>query len=46
MELGQSLDVNQTPTFFINGRRLLGVADIPYDQLKKMVQFEMDHAGK
>ncbi len=46
MELGQSLDVNQTPTFFINGRRLLGVADIPYDQLKKLVQFEMDHAGK
>src|SRR5216684_5994251 len=46
MALGKSLDVNQTPTFFINGRRLVGVADIPYDQLKKLVQFEMDHAGK
>ena len=46
MELGQSLDVSQTPTFFINGRRMLRVADIPYDQLKKLVQFEMDHAGK
>jgi protein-disulfide isomerase len=46
MALGQSLDVNQTPTLFINGRRLLGVTDTPYDQLKKLVQFEMDHAGK
>lgn len=46
LELGQSLDVNQTPTLFINGRRVLGVADIPYDQLKNIVQFEIDHAGK
>jgi protein-disulfide isomerase len=46
MELGQSLDVNQTPTVFINGRRVLGPADIPYDQLKALVQFEIDHAGK
>jgi protein-disulfide isomerase len=46
MALGQSLDVKQTPTFFINGRRVLGVTDTPYDQLKKLVQFEMDHAGK
>jgi len=46
MQLGESLDVNQTPTIFINGRRLLGVADIPYDQLKNLVQFELDHAGK
>ena len=46
IELGQSLDVNQTPTLFINGRRVLGVADIPYDQLKNLVQFEIDHAEK
>jgi len=46
MQLGQSLDVNQTPTLFINGRRVLGIADIPYDQLKNLVQFEIDHAGK
>jgi protein-disulfide isomerase len=44
--LGQSLDVNQTPTTFINGRRVLGIADIPYDNLKRLVQFEIDHAGK
>jgi len=46
MQLGESLDVNQTPTLFINGRRVLGIADIPFDQLKNLVQFELDHAGK
>ena len=46
LDLGKALDINQTPTIFINGRRLLGVADIPYNQLKSLVQFEIDHAGK
>jgi protein-disulfide isomerase len=46
MELGQALDVNETPTVFINGRRVKSVASIPYEQLKAMVQFEIDHAGK
>ncbi len=46
VDLGQSLDVTQTPTVFINGRRMLGIADIPYEQLKKLVQFEIDHAGR
>jgi protein-disulfide isomerase len=46
VDLGQSLDVTQTPTLFVNGRRVLGIADIPYDQLKNLVQFEIDHAGK
>jgi protein-disulfide isomerase len=46
MDLGQSLDVTQTPTLFLNGRRVLGVADIPYEQLKNLVQFEIDHANK
>lgn len=46
MQLGESLDINQTPTLFINGRRVLGIADIPYDQLKNLVQFEINHAGK
>lgn len=46
LELGQSLDVTQTPTLFINGRRVLGLADIPYEQLKRLVQFEIDHASK
>jgi protein-disulfide isomerase len=46
MELGQSLEVNSTPSIFINGRRIQDIARIPYEQLKLLVQFEMDHAGK
>jgi protein-disulfide isomerase len=46
LALGQVLDVDQTPTVFINGRRVPGVANIPYDQLKQLVQFEIDHVGK
>ncbi|HET7871560.1 MAG TPA: thioredoxin domain-containing protein [Terriglobales bacterium] len=46
VQLGSSLEVNQTPTIFINGRRVLGVGNIGFDQLKALVQFEIDHAGK
>lgn len=46
LQLGEALDVNETPTVFVNGRRVLGLAAIPYDQLKTLVQFEIDHAGK
>ena len=44
--LGAALDVNETPTVFINGRRVPGIANIPYENLKQLVQFEIDHAGK
>jgi len=44
--LGAALDVNETPTVFVNGRRVSGLANIPYDNLKQLVQFEIDHAGK
>jgi protein-disulfide isomerase len=44
--LGATLDVNETPTVFINGRRVSGIANIPYDNLKQLVQFEIDHAGR
>lgn len=44
--LGTVLEVNETPTVFINGRRVPGIANIPYDNLKQLVQFEIDHAGK
>ena len=46
MALGESLDVNQTPTVFINGRSVSGIASIPYEKLKNLVQFEIDHAGR
>jgi len=44
--IGATLDVNETPTVFINGRRVPGIANIPYENLKQLVQFEIDHAGK
>jgi len=46
LELGESLGINETPTVFVNGRRVKGITNIPYDQLKAMVQFEIEHAGK
>ena len=46
VELGESLGINETPTVFMNGRRVKGISNIPYDQLKALVQFEIDHAGK
>jgi protein-disulfide isomerase len=45
-DLGATLDVNETPTVFVNGRRVSGLANIPYDNLKQLVQFEIDHAGQ
>jgi len=35
--LGKSVDVNSTPTLFINGRRLPG--GVPYEVVKKIVDF-------
>jgi protein-disulfide isomerase len=46
LALGATLEVNETPTVFVNGRRVSGIANIPYDNLKQLVQFEIDHAGK
>ena len=46
LELGESLGINETPTVFINGRRVKGIGTIPHDQLKALVQFEIEHAGK
>jgi protein-disulfide isomerase len=46
LDLGTSLEVTSTPTVFINGRRVLAIGNIPYDQLKLLMQFEIDHAGK
>ena len=44
--LGEALDVNQVPTVFVNGRRVLSIATIPYEDLKQLVQFEIDHANR
>jgi len=38
VDLGQTLEVNSTPTIFINGR-MLSAGGIPYEVLKKLVDF-------
>ncbi|HLW87180.1 MAG TPA: thioredoxin domain-containing protein [Terriglobales bacterium] len=38
IELGKALDVNSTPTVFINGRKL-SAGGLPYDVLQKLVDF-------
>ncbi len=42
MALGEKLDVTSTPTFFINGRRIVGFSpnSTPYDAVKSMVDYD------
>jgi protein-disulfide isomerase len=44
--LGKSVGVNATPTIFINGRKVQGITDVPFEQLKAMVEFEVAEAAK
>jgi protein-disulfide isomerase len=37
--LGRSVDVNSTPTLFLNGRKIGSLEQVPYDVLKKLVEF-------
>ena len=37
--LGQAVEVSGTPTLFINGRKIADVAQLPYEVLKKLVEF-------
>ena len=39
--LGHLLEVNQTPTMFVNGRRLAG--SLPWEQLKQVIDFEIGY---
>lgn len=41
--LGQALNVNSTPTLFINGRQVPGV---PYEVLEKLVNFAAKESGR
>jgi protein-disulfide isomerase len=46
MALGDKLDVSSTPTFFIDGRKLVGFSTngTPYDAVKAMVDFDLANA--
>ena len=43
MALGEKLDVTSTPTFFINGRPIVGFSanSMPYDKVKQMVDYDL-----
>lgn len=44
LKLALDLDLYNTPTFFINGRRVIG--NVPYEHLKKIVVEELNAAKK
>src|SRR5271165_492141 len=45
--LGEKLGVNSTPTFFINGRKVVGFGNnTPYDVVKAIVEFNLTPAAK
>ena len=47
MALGERLGVTSTPTFFINGRKVVGFGNnTPYDVVKAIVDFNVNSAGK
>ena len=39
LALGASLEVNGTPTLFINGRKISNVGGLPYEVLKSLTEF-------
>jgi protein-disulfide isomerase len=41
LALGEKLNVNSTPTFFINGRKVAGFLNYPYEKVKAMVDYDM-----
>ena len=43
-DLALALDLYNTPTFFINGRKVVG--DRPYEYLKKIIDEELESAKK
>ena len=43
VKLAQKLEVNQTPTLVVNGRQV--PANIPYDVLKKIIEFQAKQDG-
>ena len=47
MALGEKLGVTSTPTFFINGRKVVGFGNnTPYEVVKAIVDFSVNSAGK
>lgn len=45
-KLGEEVGVAQTPTLFVNGRRIEDATSVPYEVLKSVVDFEISQGGK
>ncbi len=43
-KLAVDLDIYNTPTFFVNGRRVIG--ERPYEYLKKIIEEELGNAKR
>jgi protein-disulfide isomerase len=43
--LGKEVKITGTPTLFVNGRKIENVSGMPYDVLKKLVDFAIKDAG-
>lgn len=46
MELGKAMGVTGTPMLFINGRKIAGLGQLPYETFKRLVEFEAEEAQK
>jgi protein-disulfide isomerase len=46
MELGKAMGVTGTPMLFVNGRKIAGLGQLPYEMLKRLVEFEISEAQK
>ncbi len=44
MAEARALNVDRTPTLFLNGRRITG--NVPWEQLKGIIDYEIEHARK
>ncbi|HTS01229.1 MAG TPA: thioredoxin domain-containing protein [Thermoanaerobaculia bacterium] len=42
--LGESLGLNSTPTFFVNGRTLTGVQ--PFERFREVIEYELSHSPR
>ena len=46
MALGKAMGVSGTPMLFVNGRKIAGLGQLPYEVLKRLVEFEVSEAKK
>ncbi|MCL7486707.1 MAG: thioredoxin domain-containing protein [Desulfobulbaceae bacterium] len=44
LKLAESMDLYNTPTFYINGRQIIG--ERPFDYFKKIIDEELNQAGR